>query len=85
MSRETKADRAVRIVAERRLTVDVVGDPARAGLIVASCRGESEAEVYKLGYDPRGDGRWACTCEANASFHRVCAHLLALKLVTVKA
>lgn len=80
----TKQQKAEKIIAERRLTVELVGDPARPGLIIASVRGES-AEVYKLGY-VRGEseGRWGCTCEANAKFHRVCSHLLALQMVTVK-
>lgn len=81
---ETKAAKALRILSERRLTLEVVGDPARPGLILASCRGETEAEVYKLGWRPDQD-RWGCTCEASAKFNRVCSHLLALQLVVVKA
>lgn len=81
----TKAEKAQRILVERRLTVELAGDPARPGLIMASCRGES-AEVYRLGYVPdSSDGRWGCTCEANAKFNRVCSHLLALQMVVVKA
>lgn len=78
---ETKADKAARIIAERRLSIEVAGDPARPGLILATCRGE--AEVYTLGYRPDGQ-RWGCTCEASASFHRTCSHLMALQMVTVK-
>jgi len=81
---ETKAQKALRYVSERRLTVEVVGDPARPGLIVASCRGDS-GEVYRLGHDPRATGGgWRCTCEASAKFRRECSHLIALKLVVVR-
>ena len=75
----TKVEKA--LIAEKRLTLEAVGDPARPGLILASCRG-SDA-IYVLGYDPKRE-RWGCTCEASASFHRVCSHLLALQMVTVK-
>ncbi len=77
----TKAEKAVEILKERRLTVEVVGDPERPGLILASCRG-SDA-VYQLGFDPRRS-RWGCTCEASATFHRVCSHLLALQMIATK-
>lgn len=85
MSRETKADKALRYLQERRLTVTTVGDPKRPGLIAATCRGDSGNILY-LGFDPRGKGgRWGCTCEANAKFGRECSHLIALKMVTVAA
>lgn len=77
----TKAEKAQAIIVEKRLTLEVVGDPERPGLILASCRG-SDA-VYQLGYNPR-DSRWGCTCEASKNFGRVCSHLLALQMVTVK-
>jgi hypothetical protein len=75
---ETKAQKAVRLLTERRLTVDRVHE----GLIIATCRGDS-GEVYRLGYRPDKDV-WACQCEASAKFRRVCAHLLALQHVVVK-
>lgn len=75
------ADKAHQILAEGRLTVERMrGD----GLIVARCKGFSDGEVYALGYDPRGDGEWRCTCKANTDFHRRCAHLMALQLVVVR-
>lgn len=77
----TKVEKAQAIIAEKRLKLEVVGDPARPGLILASCRG-SDA-VYQLGYDPKRS-RWGCTCEASSKFGRVCSHLLALQMVTVK-
>lgn len=78
MPAETKAQKAIRLLTERRLTVDSVHDR----LIVATCRGDSGA-VYRLGYRPDKDV-WACQCEASAKFKRVCAHLLALQHVVVK-
>lgn len=77
--RETKGEKAVRYVRERRLLVERVD----RGVIIASCRGDS-GEVYALGFDP-GRREWRCTCEANKKFHRECAHLAALKLVTAIA
>lgn len=77
----TKAEKALTILNEKRLTLEVVGDPARPGLILASCRGSDT--VYQLGYDPKRS-RWGCTCEAASSFGRTCSHLLALQMVTVK-
>lgn len=76
----TKEEKAARLIAERRLTVDVAGDPEKPGFILATCRGTDE--VYRLGYVK--DRGWGCTCEANAKFHLVCSHLLALQMVTVK-
>lgn len=73
------------MLVEGRLLVERV-EP-RIGLIVASCRGDS-GEIYKLGFDPTvpADSRraWRCTCEASSKFGRVCSHLRALMLVTVR-
>lgn len=86
---ETIEKKAHRMLTEGRLVVErVLGekDP-RPGLIVASCKGFSDGEVYQLGFDPRakgGKGEWRCTCQANAEFHRRCSHLMALQLVTQK-
>lgn len=76
---ETKAQRADRLLAQSRLIVEVAGDPARPGLVVARCRGDSGQE-HRLGFDPRRR-EWRCTCEASSKFHRGCAHLEALKRV----
>lgn len=78
---ETLEQKAHRLLAESRLTVTRV---TADGLIVASCRGFSDGQVYALGFDPRGGGEWRCTCEANKKFGRRCSHLMALQLVTVK-
>lgn len=75
----TAEDKAHRILAEGRLTVERAGD----GWVVATCRGFSDGEVYTLGYRP-DERRWGCTCEASSKFHRRCSHLIALQLVTVK-
>lgn len=77
---ETKEQKAQRYLSERRLIIThVVPD----GKVVATCRGDG-GEVYNLGWDPRGRGRWGCTCEANADFHRECSHLIALKMVVTR-
>jgi hypothetical protein len=77
---ETKDEKAVRYLAEGRLTVEKVGEGGRFR-IMATCRG-SDGD-YQLGYDAE-QKRWGCTCEANATFHRRCSHLIALQLVTKK-
>lgn len=76
---ETKNDRAVRFLRERRLNVVVV---ERDGMVVAFCRGDSGAE-HTLGWRP-DYSRWGCTCEANRKFKRECAHLVALKMIVVR-
>ena len=76
--RENIETRAVKILTERRLTVERVAN----GLIVASCRGDTD-ETYRLGYDPVRD-QWRCTCEASATFHKTCKHLRALQHVVTK-
>jgi hypothetical protein len=77
---ETKQTKAHRILTEGRLVIDRV-DPG--GLVVATCRGMS-GEVYTLGWDNRGRGRWGCTCEASREFHRTCSHLTALQLIVAR-
>jgi SWIM zinc finger len=84
MPRETLELKAHRMLTEGRLTVAKIRP---SGLIVATCKGMSDGEVYSLGFDPTaksGKGEWRCTCEANAKFHRRCSHLIALQLVTVR-
>jgi len=70
--RETAAAKARRLLAEQRLTVEVV-EP-NDGSIRATCRGDSA--TYALGFDPER-ARWYCTCAAFGG----CSHLLALQLV----
>lgn len=77
-SRKTADSKARRLLIEGRLDVtrhDVAGD--HAGLIVATCRGDS-GTVYQLGYDPH-QRQWRCTCQ---ELRGNCSHLHALKLVT---
>ncbi len=76
---ETKHDRAVRFLEQRRLTV-VEAQPA--GLVLAECRGDS-GSTHTLGWRP-DQARWGCTCEASKRFRRECAHLVALKMVVVR-
>lgn len=61
--------KAARYLAEGRLTVR-----SRAGQVVeATCVGSA---AYELGHEP--EIGWYCGCPA----HGLCAHLIALKLVT---
>lgn len=78
MPRETIEQKAKRLLAEGRLTVLVVNPE----VVVARCKGDSGAE-YMLGWDKQ-HLNWICSCPANTDFHRKCAHLRALWLVTVK-
>lgn len=72
-----RIDKARRLLIEGRLTVEKV-DTGR-GMVYATCRGDS-GTVYQLGFDPRGQGSWRCSCPARTT----CAHLRALQLVTVR-
>jgi hypothetical protein len=78
---ESAEKKAHRLLGEGRLTVTKV--LKHSGLIVASCRGFSDGEIYHLGYDPNRR-EWRCTCQASKQFGRRCSHLMALQLVTVK-
>lgn len=78
---ETKESRALRILAEGRLTISRVD---MDGKVLAECRGLESGEIHQLGWDPRGRGRWGCTCQANATFRRRCSHLIALQLVVAR-
>jgi hypothetical protein len=73
MSRETVAAKAARYLTEARLVITFVnGDH-----VAAVCRGDGE--LYRLGHHlPRG---WWCECAARTD---QCAHLIALRLVTVR-
>jgi hypothetical protein len=84
MATETLEAKAVRLLAEGRLTILVA---ERDGKVIAECRGLSSGETHKLGWDPSGNdgrGRWGCTCDAHATFHRHCSHLRALQLVVTR-
>lgn len=73
MTRETTAGKAGRYLVEGRLIViGVDGDQ-----VTAACRGDGE--VYRLGHAP-GRG-WHCSCPVRSDR---CAHLAALRLVTVR-
>lgn len=79
-SRANTAERkAMRLLLERRLVVTRFDkEGPYAGLIVAHCKGDS-GTTYSLGYDPRGNGTWRCTCQ---EMKGQCSHLAALKMVT---
>lgn len=70
--RERAEAKARRLLAEARLTVELV-EP-NDGRIAATCRG---SETYRLGWDPER-GRWWCECAAFGT----CSHVLALMAVT---
>jgi hypothetical protein len=72
-----RVDKARRLLIEGRLTIHKV--EVQFGIVYATCKGDS-GSVYKLGYDPRGQGEWRCSCPAKTT----CAHLNALKLVVVR-
>ncbi len=75
MPRENAAAKGRRLLAEGRLTVDLVDGRK----VIASCRGDS-GDVYRLGFDPRA-GSWRCTCAVRTD---ACSHLHALRLVTLR-
>jgi hypothetical protein len=70
--RESAQAKAVRYLAESRLTVEQVDKD----LVRAVCRGSGA--IYDVGWTPTLG--WSCSCPA---FGR-CAHLLALMSVTVR-
>ena len=69
--RENAFSKARRYLTEGRLLVVAVDENRIAGL----CKGDGQ--IYNLGLDPRG---WHCDCPALTD---QCAHLRALRLVTV--
>jgi hypothetical protein len=71
--RENAAAKARRYLGEGR--VRIIACDEEAGTILAEVRGSGA--VYGAGH---GAGGWACDCEAKS---KDCAHVLALKLVTV--
>lgn len=77
---ETKEQKALRYISERRLSITRIDAPT--GAVRAQCRGDDGE--YELGWDPRGRGRWGCQCEANHTFNRECSHLIALKMVVTR-
>jgi uncharacterized Zn finger protein len=75
MTRETTVAKSVRYLAEGRLTVvRVVGDEVRA-----LARGGGQ--LYRCGHVAGKGGGWFCTCPARTDR---CAHLEALRLVTIR-
>jgi uncharacterized Zn finger protein len=73
VTRESAGVKAVRYLAEGRLTITLVsGDTIRA-----TARGDGQ--VYSLGFDLRR--LWWCDCAARTD---QCCHLAALRLVTCR-
>jgi hypothetical protein len=75
MSRESVEAKGRRYLVEGRLQVVEVGP----GLVRALCRGDGA--LHRLGW---WRGRWGCSCPAG-TFGRQCAHLVALRLVTIES
>jgi hypothetical protein len=73
MPRESAHTKARRYITEGRLTITRVTDDG----VDAHCRGDGE--IHELGLD--AGNNWHCTCPART---RDCAHLLALRLVTLR-
>ncbi len=69
MSRENAQAKGRRYITEGRLIVTVATEHA----VSAICRGGGA--VYRVAFD---GGRWSCNCPARS----LCAHLVALQLVT---
>lgn len=65
-------EKAARILSTGRLKVGQLGEDT----ITAVCFAESEDILYEVTF---GAGGWRCTCPAR----RECAHIRALRLVTV--
>ena len=74
MTRESAHDKARRYLAEGRLTVRQLD---RSSGVIAMVRGDSGL-VYRAEWAP--DLGWSCNCPARSD---QCAHLVALRLVTV--
>lgn len=74
MTRENAHDKGRRYLVEGRLTVR---QASRASGVIAFVRGDSGL-VYRAEWSPDID--WLCNCPARTD---QCAHLVALRLVTV--
>ncbi len=72
MTRETIAQKADRLLIERRVIVTNAGP----GSVTATVRGEGA--IYTASY---ASGAWSCTCPASTSVAR-CSHVAALKAVS---
>ena len=72
MARETKAEKAVRLIADQR--VRVVSLAARA------CRAEVRGEHgdYTATFDGR---KWGCSCAHGAASGGLCSHALAVQII----
>ncbi len=70
---ETVEEKAVRIIRERRLTIERVD--THDGVVVARCHGDTGE--YALGYDVKVK-QWRCTCP---EMKGMCSHLTALKML----
>jgi hypothetical protein len=69
-------DKAVRLVAEERVTVTWVSPDriAATGLV------DGDTSTYRVAYSPEGR---VCTCPAGVNY-RACSHVLALELAVAR-
>ena len=74
MTTETEHEKARRYLADGRLTIRQFNRAA----VVAFVVGEHSGLTYRTEWDP--DTGWTCNC---ISRERLCAHIRALRLVTV--
>jgi uncharacterized Zn finger protein len=75
MPRETVAAKATRYLAEGRVTIfHVAGDHVAAEVA-------GDTGTWRCGRNPKRPGGWWCACPAKPGR---CAHVAALKLVTVR-
>lgn len=73
MAKETVEEKAVRLLKERRLTIERID--THEGVVVARCEGDSG--TYMLGWDAIVK-QWRCQCP---EMKGQCSHLTALKMV----
>ena len=71
MARETKEQKAVRLIGEHRVKVCELTTLG----CVAEVAGEHGDYVVKL------DGRWGCSCEHGSNSKALCSHALAVQII----
>jgi len=71
MPRETREQKALRLIAEQRIRFSLLNATA----CVAIIRGDSGDYVVRL------SSRWECTCEHGRHSSRLCSHMLAAQTI----
>ena len=75
MELTAKEEKAVRLVADDRVTITYHSGNAHDLVLIAQVVGDSD--TYRVTIDPSGEH---CTCPASELGHRECSHLLAVKI-----